>query len=151
MDEWHQFAGINPRRAGQNGAVDTGALFNITAEIFMNPTMTANAGPDSSVVPASTVQLDATVENAETPTYLWTQVDGDVTIELSDSTILNPTYTAGDTGTFVVLDFTVTNFIGYTASDTVRIDHVGAAPADGGAGAGRRRNKINAYSLMGIF
>ena len=86
----------------------------------------ANAGPDQHVIEGDTVSLDASNSSdldGSIVSYQWTQTSGP-TVELSDSGLANPTFTApnvesaGETLTFKV---TVTDNEGQESIDTVQI------------------------------
>jgi hypothetical protein len=85
--------------------------------------LTANAGADQSVTEGDLVQLTGTGSDPDgAVTFSWTQTSGP-SVNLSNSTIANPTFTAPSVTTTESLEFTltVTNTDGQTATDSVTI------------------------------
>ncbi|MPM79215.1 hypothetical protein SDC9_126248 [bioreactor metagenome] len=80
--------------------------------VVINPSPTADAGPDTSITEGESVQLNGSGGT----TYFWTPAEG-----LSDPYTANPLCTAGDTTIYIL---TVTNEFGCTDTDTiiVRVD-----------------------------
>lgn len=80
---------------------DDGATGNDTVNITINPLNTApiaDAGEDQSVYEGVTVTLDATGSQDNDGTivsFIWVQTSG-ITVNLSDSTVTNPTFKAPD-------------------------------------------------------
>ncbi len=87
----------------------------------------ADAGANQSAAEGNTVALDAsgsTATGSTIATYSWTQTDSSgITITLSSSTSINPTFTAPqvDSSTTLIFSLTVTDSVGSTSTDSVSI------------------------------
>ena len=134
---------------GSTAATDT-VRVTVTAPEF--PALTAEAGPNKSVVSEMTVTLDGSgteTGSGRNVTYLWTQTSG-TGGTLTSETTLTPSFTApalnpGDADAIHIFTLTVSDdVVGSTAAtDTVRVtvEAPGASPnaspvADAGAGPG---------------
>ncbi len=100
-------------------------------EPFEHPPV-ANAGPDQTVLPGTTVNLDGTAsfDPAGQPlTYMWTAAAG---ITLIDPTSPTPTFTAPDVATTTPFAFTlaVCDVVSLCNTDTVVVTVVGRAILD---------------------
>ena len=96
-----------------------------------NTAPTANAGPDQSVSTGATVTLDGSGSSdpdGDTLTYAWTQTAGP-TVVLSDTAIVNPTFTAPASAATLVFSLTVSDG-SLSASDTVTVTVAPVAPTN---------------------
>jgi hypothetical protein len=91
--------------------------------VNVNQAPIALAGPDQTVNAGDTVTLDGS--NSSDPdgtiqAYSWNQTSGS-SVTLSDSSAVNPTFTAPSAGQTLVFELTVTDNGGLTDTDTVSI------------------------------
>ena len=111
-------------------ATDT-VVVTVQGEPIEHPPV-ANAGPDQTVLPGTTVNLDGTAsfDPAGQPlTYMWTAAAG---ITLSDPTSPTPTFTAPDVATTTpfALTLEVCDVVSLCNTDTVVVTVVGRAILD---------------------
>ena len=87
---------------------------------------TANAGPDQSVLPYTTVTLTSAASTDSDGTIvsrLWSQTAGTPTVTLSSTSAMSPTFTAPSVkgGTSLTFQVLITDDDGATGTDTVTI------------------------------
>ncbi len=89
---------------------------------------TAHAGPDQTVQPGATTQLDgsASTDPGGNPTYQWTQTAGP-SVSLSSTSSVSPTFTAPPAATTLTFQLVVTDGSQTSAADTVTISVTGGA------------------------
>jgi LmbE family N-acetylglucosaminyl deacetylase len=96
-----------------------------------NTAPTANAGPDQQVAPSASVTLDGSASSDPDPgttlTYQWTQTGG-TAVTLSDSTAVNPTFTAPASAGTLVFSLVVSDGSLSSPPDTVTITVGNRAP-----------------------
>jgi len=112
----------------------------ITVQSPFNNPPTADAGADQTVVAGNTVTLDGSVADYDgTITgYIWSQIDkSGISVELSGSLELKPSFTAPDveSTTILIFSLTATDNDGATHTDSVKIT-VSKASNGGGGGGG---------------
>ena len=83
---------------------------------------TSHAGPNQTVNPGDTVQLDgsASTDSGASPTYQWTQTAGP-NVGLSSSTAVKPTFTAPSSATTLTFSLVVKDGSQTSTADTVNV------------------------------
>ena len=114
------------RVTDDSGATDTDTATITVAAAQIEP-LIADAGAEQEVNPGASVQLSGSAlsaSDANIESYFWQQIDASgYLITLSDANIARPTFTAPvvSEDTALVFRLTVTDNLGYTATDTVTI------------------------------
>ncbi len=95
---WDKSDGIAGQQAdtGTPGGLSAFSWNADDASIMVISKPVANAGYDQTVEEGSFVKLDASASTGTIATYRWTQTAGEVSITLSDSMGIQPTFTAPD-------------------------------------------------------
>ena len=112
---------------------------DLTVIIINNNPPTANAGADQEINEGYFVELDGSGSNdidGHVLSYSWQQVDSSgYTIDLSNNEIVRPTFTTPgvDADTNFILQLTVTDSIGKSASDNVTITVIDTSSSAAGA------------------
>ena len=123
-------------------AVDTGTFqswsINIYGTVGVPPT--ATAGGDQTVNEGEPVDLDGSgsSDDVNITSYLWTQLSG-TPVTLSDSTGVQPTFTApnvGASGALLTFRLTVTDNVCLQSLDTINVQVDNIASGGGGGGGG---------------
>jgi len=117
--------GLAAADLNEDEAIDLAVVNRIsgTVTVFLNLTVTADAGEDQDVLVNETVTLHGSGRSREgaTFTYHWKQIEGPP-VTLSDAHAAEPTFTAPAETCELVFRLTATDDQGATATDTVRVD-----------------------------
>ncbi|HPU25731.1 MAG TPA: FG-GAP-like repeat-containing protein [Phycisphaerae bacterium] len=117
--------GLAAADLNEDEAIDLAVVNRIsgTVTVFLNLTVTADAGEDQDVLVNETVTLHGSGRSREgaTFTYHWKQIEGPP-VTLSDAHASEPTFTAPAETCELVFRLTATDDQGATATDTVRVD-----------------------------
>ena len=132
-DDWEIQYGLNPSDASDaDDDTDGDGLTNLEEYLAgSNPTVfnappQAVAGPDQTVVEATTVTLDgsnSTDQDDDIATYLWTQTAG-IQVTLSAPSATNTTFVAppvGAEGAVLAFQLTVTDYSGLQSADEISV------------------------------
>jgi subtilisin-like proprotein convertase family protein len=123
-----------------NGGSDTDDIVFTIVPPGTNSPPTVGAGPDQFVKFGATVTLAGTASDpdADSLTFLWTQIGGKTTVVISGANSLSPTFTAPGTNDALEFELRVTDLVGYEVTDKVRIgvNASGKAPAPRETGGG---------------
>lgn len=117
---------------------DVGLARNDSVNVTVNRPPLANAGPDQTVNPGSTVTLNGAGSSDPDGTiagYAWTQIAG-VSVTLAGANSATATFTASASEGSVTFQLTVTDNEGLSATDTVVITAQNPPPPSSGGGGG---------------